>query len=910
MKYQFDESSINPSTGHGKSLAHICPGSLVLECGCATGYLTKYMKEKLNCRVYIVEREQEAFNLARQYAEGGVCADLTEEGWTEAFEGTQFDYVLFMDVLEHLYDPRQTLAQAEKLLSPEGMMIVSLPNIAHNDILINLYYNQFAYSERGLLDNTHIRFFTKNSLDKLFAGTGMEMVSLEYALVKTGTSEQFWENECRASEKLLEVLNERQGGDVYQFVITLRKKAYCRENQIETVCADAAPADGQLLGIQEIYEKYVAAQSALQEREDALRNANAELQNKQTELKCISKELRSKNRQLQNVDNELQRTKEKLTRMEDRCHIVERDYDMVVNTRGYRALKKYYRLREAILPNGSIRFKLVKSVLKPFVVLYRKMKNAGKSPAPVKQILTREEAFDRIKNCERIDVLAVNHTAYVARLLQGFLQSAGLESQVHLGEPEEYEDIPYIIICPQNFRHFPLVYIAFQMEQTINPRWLTDEYFEILHNAYAVFDYSLINIDYFSFDSVISSKMYYLPIDALEQLPQENETSGGKEYDVLFYGDPSAARRKEYLSKIEEKFDFYILSEKFGNELYEEMRKAKIIINIHYYENALLETTRLYETLSVCDCIVISERSGDPEEEARLEGIVDFVDVGDVEAMLDRIDYWLSHEDEREAAVKKNRRTLAQRSNAAKFFLYRFLLANDRISFDQFYREVGGYIHFDTDRICLSLPESTSRRAAFDEDNQYGFAVFPGLKHYYGWIGCGMSYKFILRKAMEQQMERILVCEDDVFFPENFELRFRHILDYLETHDDWNAFSGVMADLGDASVLGYTDDCEEEFVYLDRMISMVFNLYDKSIFEAVSSWDNMNRDVDRNTIDRHLENKELRILTTSPFLVGHKEDLYSTLWGAKNSIYTEGINRSDQKLKKLLDDYKDKKGNS
>ena len=82
MKYQFDESSINPSTGHGKSMAHIRPGSLVLECGCATGYLTKYMKEKLNCQVYIVEREQEAFQIARQYAEGGVCADLNREDWT------------------------------------------------------------------------------------------------------------------------------------------------------------------------------------------------------------------------------------------------------------------------------------------------------------------------------------------------------------------------------------------------------------------------------------------------------------------------------------------------------------------------------------------------------------------------------------------------------------------------------------------------------------------------------------------------------------------------------------------------------------------------------------------------------------------------------------------------------------
>lgn len=902
MKYQFDESSINPSTGHGKSLAHIRPGSLVLECGCATGYLTRYMKEKLNCRVYIVEREQEAFEIARQYAEGGACADLNGEDWTETFAGMQFDYVLFMDVLEHLYDPRQTVARAEKLLSPEGTMIVTLPNIAHNDILINLYYNRFNYSERGLLDDTHIRFFAENNLRALFAGSGLDMVSLEYTRIKTGRSEQFWENECRASEKLLEVLNQRQNGEVYQFVITLRKEAWCRENGIVlSLPAEEETAAGDTLGMGELYQKYDACRQTLDSREtELLRMGN--------EFQCVNKELKRVNSELKRANDELQRTKDKLARVDERCHYFERNYNLVVNTRGYRALKKYYWLREAILPNDSLRFKLVKSVLKPFVLLYRKIRNKGQTPARERLLLTREEAFDRIKNCERIDILAVNHTAYVARLLQGFLQSAGLESQVHLGEPEEYEDIPYIIICPQNYRHFPSVYIAFQMEQTINPRWLTDEYFEILQNAYAVFDYSLINIDYFGFDPVISSKMYYLPIDCTQLQPREETDAAAKEYDVLFYGAPFIERRQEYLNKIGEKYDLHIISEKFGDELYEEMRKAKIVVNIHYYENALLETTRIYETLSVCDCIVISERSGDPTEEARLEGIVDFVDVGDVQAMLDRIGYWLSHEDQREETVRKNRRTLEQRANAAKFYLYRFLLANDRITFDRFYNEAGGYIHFDTDRICLSLPESTSRRAAFDEDNQYGFDVFPGLKHYNGWVGCGMSYKFILRKAMEQQMERILVCEDDVFFPPDFKTRFQHVLDYVNSHDDWNVFSGVMADLGDISVQGYTDDCGEEFVYLNRMISMVFNLYDKSVFEAISSWDNMNRDVDRNTIDRYLENKELRILTTSPFLVGHKEDLYSTLWGAKNTIYTEGINKSDQKLKNLIDEYKKKKG--
>ena len=375
----------------------------------------------------------------------------------------------------------------------------------------------------------------------------------------------------------------------------------------------------------------------------------------------------------------------------------------------------------------------------------------------------------------------------------------------------------------------------------------------------------------------------------------------------MFYGATGNDRRDTYLKRIGEHFNIKIISDSFGEALYAEMKKAKIIVNIHFYENALLETTRLYETLSVCDSLIISERSTDPNEEARLEDIVDFVDVGDIDAMLERIEYWLTHEEERAVKTAENRRQLMTRSNAAQFFLNRFLLANDRLTFDEFYNASGDFLHFNGNRICLSLPETTERRAAFDVDNKYDFQVIPGLKHNTGWIGCGLSYKFIFRKAMEQQLEKILVCEDDVFFPPDFAERFQNVLEYTNSHHDWNIFSGIMADMGHASVLDYAEEHNEQFVYLDLVISMVFNLYDKSVFKTISEWDYMNRDLRTNAIDRYLEKDKMRVLTTLPFLVGHKEDLDSTLWNGKNSIYNPGILSSSKRLYNLVDSYLYKK---
>ena len=88
------------------------------------------------------------------------------------------------------------------------------------------------------------------------------------------------------------------------------------------------------------------------------------------------------------------------------------------------------------------------------------------------------------------------------------------------------------------------------------------------------------------------------------------------------------------------------------------------------------------------------------------------------------------------------------------------------------------------------------------------------------------------------------------------------------------------------------------------MISMVFNIYDKSVFELIASWDNMNRNVNTNTVDRYLEDKQLRVLTTCPFLVGHKEDLCSTIWGQQNTIYTQLIENSSIKLREIVESFK------
>ncbi len=572
----------------------------------------------------------------------------------------------------------------------------------------------------------------------------------------------------------------------------------------------------------------------------------------------------------------------------------------IENSRMYRISQKYYKLRDRVFPRDSLQFRMAKKIVKPMLkLLFGKEKVFSMSRNEQLEIL---RSFGSYK---KMGIVTTPHTMYVAKLAEAELKRLGIECVIHVGEPAKYEEIPYLIICVQFVRKFPKVYFALQMEQTVSSRWLTKDYLRVLADACAVFDYSLENVEYFQRRHAqdIAKHVYYLPIDyckAYSDAPTDVE----KKYDVVFYGDAkSCARRREMLDELSRYFNVKICSELFGEDVYAEIRKAKVLVNIHYYEGALLETTRLYETLSLNACAIVSEESKDEREMERLREHVDFVSIGDTKAMIERIRYWVEHDEEREARVRENQRRLEARSSAFTFFFQRFMLAHDRISFETFYRLAGNYVQLKGNRICLSLPESTERRRSFDEDNLYGFECIPGLRHEKGWVGCGLSYKLIFTKAMEMGFKEVMICEDDVIFPKEFEKRLSSIQQHLREQKRWSVFSGVMADVGKVKVQGCQEHEDGIFVEIDHMISTVFNIYNEEMFEHFMAWDESNRDVEKNTIDRYLESKDLSIFVQLPFLVGHKEELDSTIWGFSNVQYADMIASSEKKLLEMVKVY-------
>jgi 2-polyprenyl-3-methyl-5-hydroxy-6-metoxy-1,4-benzoquinol methylase len=84
-----------------------------------------------------------------------------------------FDAIVYGDVLEHLIDPRRVLVELDRALGPEGFVVISVPNIAHLYIRLLLLLGRFDYIDRGILDDSHLRFFTARSLRALIADAGL-----------------------------------------------------------------------------------------------------------------------------------------------------------------------------------------------------------------------------------------------------------------------------------------------------------------------------------------------------------------------------------------------------------------------------------------------------------------------------------------------------------------------------------------------------------------------------------------------------------------------------------------------------------------------------------------------------------------------------------------------------------------
>lgn len=178
----FDPARAHPDDAHSVLIRLIPPGSRVLELGCATGYLSGYMEQALGCRVTGLEYDAAAAAVAALRCAEVHIVDLDSPGALECASGSApYDVLLAAAVLEHLKRPDQLLFEARGLLQPGAHVIVSLPNIAHWRSRLRLLLGRFEYQDYGIMDRTHLHFYTLSSGRALLEAHGYRIERLYIA---------------------------------------------------------------------------------------------------------------------------------------------------------------------------------------------------------------------------------------------------------------------------------------------------------------------------------------------------------------------------------------------------------------------------------------------------------------------------------------------------------------------------------------------------------------------------------------------------------------------------------------------------------------------------------------------------------------------------------------------------------
>lgn len=177
--YDFDASVNDPRDKNAWFAATMFSRSRVLEVGCATGYVGEYLNRSLNCEIVGVEVFEDAATKARSrgcYTDV-LTADIEDPATFAKLPVTPFDYVIFGDVLEHLVSPQATLEAVAGVLAPAGRVLICLPNIVHWSMRARVLAGRFDYTDTGLLDRTHLRFFTPATGRALIEESGYRVVN-------------------------------------------------------------------------------------------------------------------------------------------------------------------------------------------------------------------------------------------------------------------------------------------------------------------------------------------------------------------------------------------------------------------------------------------------------------------------------------------------------------------------------------------------------------------------------------------------------------------------------------------------------------------------------------------------------------------------------------------------------------
>jgi O-antigen biosynthesis protein len=319
------EADLDENSSLKKMLRLVGENKRVLDVGCATGYFAELLSKK-GCKVTGVEINSQAAKEAEKYCEKVIVADLDFVALDNILPGELFDVAVFGDVLEHLRDPWTILKQARQILKPDGYVVASIPNIAHGAIRLALLEGSFQYMELGILDNTHLRFFTRETVEDLFERSGYFISEMECTKLPIFSDSNLVPciEKINYDSQIIQKIESDQDSDTLQFIV--RAYPLSLENQYATLNEKYLRLVDEMKYSQiqieqfrlELEQSQIQLQqihTQRQEKETELEQVQSQALEKQAELERFKLEIQEKQIVWQQAQAQLQQTQVELERL-------------------------------------------------------------------------------------------------------------------------------------------------------------------------------------------------------------------------------------------------------------------------------------------------------------------------------------------------------------------------------------------------------------------------------------------------------------------------------------------------------------------------------------------------------------------------------------------------------------------
>ena len=202
-----------------KIARRVTDGSAVLDIGCGVGALGCWLAQAKQCVVDGIESNPQSAVIARNFYRDVWEIDVESDQLNAALGSRRYHAIVCADILEHLIIPGQLLRRLEQYLESDGRLFISVPNIGYLGVILEILSGEFLYRDEGLLDRTHLRFFTRKSILRFLLENGYSAKVVDYNIVDVQTSEFSAYNTQRLSNDFLCEIQKNQDNIVYQFVL-------------------------------------------------------------------------------------------------------------------------------------------------------------------------------------------------------------------------------------------------------------------------------------------------------------------------------------------------------------------------------------------------------------------------------------------------------------------------------------------------------------------------------------------------------------------------------------------------------------------------------------------------------------------------------------------------------------------